>query len=365
MSRTFRGAKARRALAADDASFSDRSDTTRHSILSHGLAALAISVLGLGVAGSVSLTSAAQATQVDAKAALNSGSADTSRAEPAQQAVNLNRDLQAAAQANEREQASDAGQSNQSGTLDSFSGRDDRESRNSVRVELDRAIAAKELADRQSNLSKVDEKVVQTSRQAMQDERAEKLAETSKEIESEDARIKEEEKKKAEAEKKRQAEESASGTLSLPEDYEVEPVAVGDGGGVSPLAHYRLAARWGAVGSWSRYHTGTDLSAPIGTPIRAAADGVVVPANGGGWAGTHVIIKHADGSKTLYAHMASTAVSPGQQVKAGTMIGVVGMTGRTFGPHLHFEWYPAGASTSNPYETRDPAVWMLSHGVRL
>ncbi|WP_156609954.1 M23 family metallopeptidase [Auraticoccus cholistanensis] len=339
------------------------------SILSHGLAALAISVLGLGVAGSVSLTSAAQSTQVDARASLTADNPDVTRAEPATKAAGLSVANQAAVQ---QSQASTEDPTGESGTLDSFSGRDARETRNSVRAELDRAIAAKQVAERASELSKLDEEVVTSSRKAIQDDRAKELQATGQEIEEEDERIKAEEKRKAE-ERKRKAEQ-ATGTLVSPqsaapaaEDYEFEG-ELGKGGGAAPIASgsYSIAARWGAVGSWSRYHTGIDLSAPIGTPIRAAADGVVVsPASGAGWAGVHVVIKHADGSHTLYAHMASTAVQPGQQVKAGDLVGVVGMTGRTFGPHLHFEWYPAGTTPGDVYSSKDPYVWMLALGVRL
>lgn len=367
--RPFRRPKARRAL--DDATRS-----TSRSILTHGLAALTISVLGLGVAGSVTLTSAAQSNQVQDRASLKADSPDVSRAEPAPRAVGLTTENRAGVQETERQDASQG--SDDGGTLDSFTGRDSRASRNSVRVELDRAIAAKQVSDRESDLAKVDEKVVTTSRKAVQDDRADELADTTEDIKSEDKRIKEEEKRKAEEKKKaeeaRLKAEAEGGTLvgqgptETTADVDPGDVVIGDGGGASPIASgsYRIAARWGAVGSWSRYHTGMDLAAPIGTPIRAAADGVVVgPAAGAGWAGTHVVIKHADGSHTLYAHMASTAVSPGQQVKAGTLVGVVGMTGRTFGPHLHFEWYPAGTRPGDVYSNKDPYVWMLAQGVRL
>lgn len=133
---------------------------------------------------------------------------------------------------------------------------------------------------------------------------------------------------------------------------------------VTPLAKgtYRLGARWGAVGSWASYHTGVDFGAPIGTPVRAAADGTVVIPVAGEWAGTHVIVAHSDGS-TLYAHLLASTVRPGQRVKAGDIIGFVGMTGRTFGPHLHFEYYPRGASLQTPYAASDPLLWLASRGV--
>jgi len=86
-------------------------------------------------------------------------------------------------------------------------------------------------------------------------------------------------------------------------------------------------------------HTGIDLMAPIGSPIRAAAGGTVIYA---GWYfayGRIVDIRHSDGLITRYAHMQDFAsgVEPGTAVAAGALIGHVGMTGRAHGPHVHFE----------------------------
>jgi murein DD-endopeptidase MepM/ murein hydrolase activator NlpD len=84
-----------------------------------------------------------------------------------------------------------------------------------------------------------------------------------------------------------------------------------------------------------------DLGAARGTPIHAAADGVVIVAkNNGAWNGgygNYVVITHDNGTQTLYAHMSHTIVSSGETVSAGQTIGYVGMTGLTTGPHLHFE----------------------------
>lgn len=133
---------------------------------------------------------------------------------------------------------------------------------------------------------------------------------------------------------------------------------------VTPIARgsYLLSARFGAVGIWATYHTGVDFGASIATPIRAAADGVVVAPVAGDWAGTHAIVAHSDGY-TLYAHMLATTVQPGQSVKAGDVLGYVGMTGRASGPHLHFEYYPRGADLRTPYSARDPLVWLAARGV--
>ena len=88
-------------------------------------------------------------------------------------------------------------------------------------------------------------------------------------------------------------------------------------------------------------HTGTDIACAEGTPILAAADGVVTVANGldnwGGSYGYYIQIDHGGGLETLYAHCSSICVTTGQQVQAGEVIGYVGHTGRATGSHLHWE----------------------------
>ncbi|MGD7704875.1 M23 family metallopeptidase [Microlunatus sp. Y2014] len=130
-----------------------------------------------------------------------------------------------------------------------------------------------------------------------------------------------------------------------------------------PLDTYTITGRWGAVGPWARYHTGVDLAAPVGTTIYAPAAGVVVHAGSGGgagsWAGCYVVVKHNDGQQSLYAHMScGIPVSVGQQVTGGTVLGQVGMTGRTFGPHLHMELYPIGTTYGDIYTSIDPLPWL-------
>ena len=88
-------------------------------------------------------------------------------------------------------------------------------------------------------------------------------------------------------------------------------------------------------------HTGTDIACAEGTPILAAADGIVTVANGldswGGSYGYYIQIDHGGGLETLYAHCSSICVATGQQVQAGQVIGYVGHTGRVTGNHLHLE----------------------------
>ena len=87
-------------------------------------------------------------------------------------------------------------------------------------------------------------------------------------------------------------------------------------------------------------HNAVDLAAPTGTPIYAAADGVVIVSKTGGWNGaygTYVVVSHPNGTQTLYAHMSRNLSIVGQHVVQGQQIGAIGMTGQTTGPHVHFE----------------------------
>ena len=94
------------------------------------------------------------------------------------------------------------------------------------------------------------------------------------------------------------------------------------------------------------YHNGTDIAAPAGTPILAAAAGTVTIANGidswGGSYGYHIKIDHGNGLETLYAHCSAICVTAGQQVQQGEVIGYVGTTGNSNGNHLHFEAWIGG-----------------------
>ncbi|MEM6839162.1 MAG: peptidoglycan DD-metalloendopeptidase family protein [Cyanobacteria bacterium P01_C01_bin.120] len=87
-----------------------------------------------------------------------------------------------------------------------------------------------------------------------------------------------------------------------------------------------------------RFHTGTDLGAPEGTPVVATQDGEVHIADYLGGYGLTVILRHAEGSlETRYAHLSRILVRPGEVVKQGEVVGLVGSTGNSTGPHLHFE----------------------------
>lgn len=101
----------------------------------------------------------------------------------------------------------------------------------------------------------------------------------------------------------------------------------------------------------ARLHAGIDLAAATGTPIRAAAAGVVISAGPMGGYGTTVDVRHADGTVTRYAHQSRALVRPAQRVAAGQVIGLVGSTGASTGPHLHFEVRTAAGPV-------DPRSWL-------
>ncbi len=96
---------------------------------------------------------------------------------------------------------------------------------------------------------------------------------------------------------------------------------------------------------WNVFHAGLDFPAVAGTPVRAAGFGTVVAAgfDASGW-GNRVVVGHRFGLRTLYAHLTTIAVSPGQRVGVGQQLGSVGSTGRSSGPHLHFELTLRGAN---------------------
>jgi murein DD-endopeptidase MepM/ murein hydrolase activator NlpD len=90
-------------------------------------------------------------------------------------------------------------------------------------------------------------------------------------------------------------------------------------------------------GEGSEMHNGVDIAAPYGTAIRATADGRVEQAGWNGTYGISVTLYHRNGIETLYGHMCRLAVSNGQTVKKGQVIGYEGLTGRTTGPHCHYQ----------------------------
>jgi murein DD-endopeptidase MepM/ murein hydrolase activator NlpD len=108
-----------------------------------------------------------------------------------------------------------------------------------------------------------------------------------------------------------------------------------------PLDDTRLTSDYGMrthpVLGGRRSHKGVDLSAPTGTPIYATADGYISKAEWFSSYGKYVSIEHGANLQTRFAHMSDIAVTAGSRVKKGDIIGYVGSTGRSTGPHLHYE----------------------------
>jgi murein DD-endopeptidase MepM/ murein hydrolase activator NlpD len=110
-------------------------------------------------------------------------------------------------------------------------------------------------------------------------------------------------------------------------------------------------ARWGV------FHWGIDLANGIGTPILAAADGVVVESGPASGFGLWIRIRHSDGMTTVYGHINRSLVAEGQRVRAGQEIAEMGNRGNSTGPHLHFEVWNAAGQKINPI------IWLHEHGI--
>jgi len=147
----------------------------------------------------------------------------------------------------------------------------------------------------------------------------------------------------------------------LPEVPYTNTIAYRGGSGSGMIFPLAIAAPITSLFGWrvhpitgdSRFHTGTDLGAPTGTPILAAAKGQVETANWVSGYGLAVIINHASAQQTLYGHMSEIFVQPGQWVEPGTVLGLVGNTGNSTGSHLHFE---VRHLTQNGWVAVDPGV---------
>lgn len=129
------------------------------------------------------------------------------------------------------------------------------------------------------------------------------------------------------------------------------------GSWVLPVQGGRISSvfgpRSGVAGRAHEHHTGLDIAAPSGTPVKAASDGVVISAGSAGNYGNAVVVDHGNGVTTRYAHNSKLHVTEGQQIRAGDTIAAVGSTGRSTGPHLHFEVRVNGDAV-------DPAEWLKS-----
>ncbi|MFJ9826535.1 M23 family metallopeptidase [Streptomyces sp. NPDC101160] len=134
---------------------------------------------------------------------------------------------------------------------------------------------------------------------------------------------------------------------------------------VKPVTSYALSATFNQGGAmWAHKHSGQDFAVPVGTPVHAAAAGTVVKAGpyGGGDGpayGNAIVIKHANGTYSQYAHLSKIQVNIGQKVSAGQQIALSGNTGNSSGPHLHFEI----RTTPNYGSAVNPVAFLRAHGV--
>lgn len=147
---------------------------------------------------------------------------------------------------------------------------------------------------------------------------------------------------------------TGSGGLSWPELPDFGPEGAGGESNISSegwIWPTRGMFSSGFGWRWGRMHKGIDIANNVGTQIVAAKDGVVSFSgwHGGGY-GYLVTLSHPDGSRSLYAHNSRLLVQEGQQVQQGQQISLMGSTGRSTGPHLHFEIHPPGRGAVNPLQ---------------
>ncbi|MFD7874366.1 M23 family metallopeptidase [Streptomyces sp. NPDC059766] len=134
---------------------------------------------------------------------------------------------------------------------------------------------------------------------------------------------------------------------------------------VKPVKYYALSATFNqAGGMWAHKHSGQDFAVPSGTNVVAASGGTVVKAGGGGAGdgsayGNAIVIKHANGLYSQYAHLSRVDVRIGQYVGAGQHIALSGNTGNSSGPHLHFEI----RTTPNYGSAVNPVAFLRAKGV--
>jgi murein DD-endopeptidase MepM/ murein hydrolase activator NlpD len=115
----------------------------------------------------------------------------------------------------------------------------------------------------------------------------------------------------------------------------------------------------GFGGRWGTTHYGIDVANAIGTPIYAVTDGVVEEAGPASGFGLWVVLRHSDGSSSVYGHVNRMFVTVGEKVKAGEQIAEIGNRGASTGPHLHFEIWTADGTKINPLP------WLAAHGIRV
>lgn len=136
---------------------------------------------------------------------------------------------------------------------------------------------------------------------------------------------------------------------------------------IDPVKKYTLSAGYAQAGAmWQSTHSGQDFAVPSGTKVMAAHGGTVVKAGGNGAGdgpayGNAIVIKHANGVYSQYAHLSRINVKVGQVVKTGQKIALSGNTGNSSGPHLHFEI----RKTANYGSAINPVTFLRGKGVKV
>ena len=210
-----------------------------------------------------------------------------------------------------------------------------REELERLQAELESARAEEEAAKAQQEERKAEQQALVAEAQQVVDELNSNLEELNRKLDEQDAAVAavqaEIERKQAEYEAQRQQ----NGTTIISESGYMWPLP----------GYYRLSSLFGyrihPISGKPHSHSGIDIPAQGGTPILAARSGQVITSvygSGAYWSyGNYVVIDHGDGETTLYAHMSSRAVSEGEMVTQGQVIGYVGTTGNSTGNHLHLE----------------------------
>ena len=227
-----------------------------------------------------------------------------------------------------------------------------------VAVEAQRAFVAAEQAELELQLAEQEELVAEAEElrasralaAADAQARAEELAGERDELEADEEELvalverQQEEERRRQEEERRQQQQASTAPSSGGGGGSSAPAASGGGGYAWPMCA-PVTSEYGP--RWGRMHRGIDLGAPVGTPIRAIRSGTVIFAGWQGGYGQMTLIDHGNGVVSAYAHQSRFAVGQGARVSQGQVIGYVGMTGNTTGPHLHLETR-VGGSAVNP-----------------
>ena len=206
-----------------------------------------------------------------------------------------------------------------------------REELERLQADLESARAEEQAAKEQQEAKKAEQQAKVAEAQALVDQINADVAEVNRQLDEESAAASEIQAEIAKKQKQLEEERKQNNIVISSETGYLWPLP----------GYYRLSSQFGyrihPITGVAHSHTGIDIPASGGTPILAAKSGQVVTSAYHYSYGNYVVIDHGNGNSTLYAHMSSRAVSEGQMVTQGQVIGYVGTTGSSTGNHLHFE----------------------------